>query len=270
MSLKPGNDDSNISLIQQAADSGINLFDTADLYDHGDNEKLLGKALHGIRDKVYIATKVGNRWLENRSGWDWVPTKEHILEAVNQSLKRLQTDYIDLYQLHGGTIDDNFDEVFETFELLKDQGKIRHYGISSIRPNVIREVVPKHPLSSVMVQYSLLDRRPEEFILPYLKKHKRGVLVRGSLAKGLLIDKPPRSYLSFSKEEIEEIQKLNESPITNSLSFVLSHDAISSAVIGIRNHEQLLKILEGYQSINKADFSKLAGQLRVNNYTDHL
>ena len=85
--------------------------------------------------------------------------------AVDQSLKRLQTDYIDLYQLHGGTIEDPIDEMIEAFETLKAAGKIRYYGISSIRPNVIREYVKRSSIVSVMMQYSLLDRRPEEEML---------------------------------------------------------------------------------------------------------
>ena len=74
----------------------------------------------------------------------------------------MQTDHIDLYQLHGGTIQDNIDETIEAFELLKQQGKIRYYGISSIRPNVIKEYIKRSSIVSVMTQYSLLDRRPEE------------------------------------------------------------------------------------------------------------
>src|SRR6202034_3432729 len=96
------------------------------------------------------------------------------------------TDYIDLYQLHGGTIDDPIDETIEAFELLQQQGKIRYYGISSIRPNVISEYVQRSNIISVMMQYSLLDRRPEESCLQLLQQNNIGVLARGSVAGGLL------------------------------------------------------------------------------------
>ena len=86
------------------------------------------------RDQVVIASKAGNQWRADGSGWDWNSSKKHILAAAEESLKRLKTDYIDLYQLHGGTIDDPIDETIEAFEILKKQGKIRYYGISSIRP----------------------------------------------------------------------------------------------------------------------------------------
>ena len=163
MSLKPGQD--NIQLITDAAiDKGINYFDTADIYDKGVNEINIGKALRAKRKQILIATKVGNQWKEDGSGLNWNPTKKHVLQAVEKSLYRLQTDYIDLYQLHGGTIEDNIDETIEAFELLQQQGKIRYYGISSIRPNVIREYVKRSNIVSVMMQYSLLDRRLEEHL----------------------------------------------------------------------------------------------------------
>ena len=153
-------------IIETALDEGINYFDTADLYDFGENEKIIGAALKEVREQVILATKVGNRWNTEKSGWSWDPTKSYIMEAVKQSLKRLGTDYIDLYQLHGGTIEDPIDETIEAFEELKSAGYIRQYGISSIRPNVIHEYVKKSDITSVMMQYSILDRRPEEEALP--------------------------------------------------------------------------------------------------------
>src|SRR5215216_5035972 len=178
-------------ILQHALELGINYFDTADLYDKGENEVILAKALKEKRNNIVLATKAGNVWRKDGTGWDWNPKKEYILGAVEGSLKRLQTDYIDLYQLHGGTIDDPIDETIEAFELLKQQGKIRHYGISSIRPNVIREYVKRSNIVSVMMQYSLLDRRPEETCLPLLQQHGIAVVTRGSVAQGLLVDKPP-------------------------------------------------------------------------------
>ncbi|MCW3118914.1 MAG: oxidoreductase, partial [Chitinophagaceae bacterium] len=142
MSLK-GPEKENSDLIHKALDSGINFFDTADIYSQGKNEIIVGKALNKKRKEVIIATKVGNQWRKDGSGLDWNPDKKHILAAVEESLLRLQTDYIDLYQLHGGTINDTLDETIEAFEFLQAQGKIRHYGISSIRPNVIREYVQR-------------------------------------------------------------------------------------------------------------------------------
>ncbi len=131
--------------------------------------------------------------------------EKYILESVERSLNRLQTDYIDLYQLHGGTIDDPIDETIEAFETLQAEGKIRCYGISSIRPNVIRESVRRSNMVSVMMQYSLIDRRPEESCLSLLQENNIGVLTRGSLASGLLTGKAPKPYLNYSADEVSRM-----------------------------------------------------------------
>ena len=238
--------DANAKLLHAAVDKGINFFDTADLYEKGFNEETVGRAFRENRQKVMIATKVGNQWKSDGSGWDWNPTKSYILGAVDESLRRLQTDYIDLYQLHGGTIDDPIDDTIEAFELLKLQGKIRYYGISSIRPNVIREYVKRSKMVSVMMQYSLLDRRPEEECLNLLQQNSIGVLARGSLAGGLLVSKRAKQYLSYSSSEVakarEAIKAVADDSRTRTetaLKFALQNKSITSAVVGMRNPEQL-------------------------------
>jgi aryl-alcohol dehydrogenase-like predicted oxidoreductase len=236
----------NKQIINRALDLGINYFDTADLYDKGENEKLIGATLKEKRKELVIATKVGNVWREDGTGWDWNPRKEYILDAVEKSLKRLDTEYIDLYQLHGGTIQDSIDDVIEVFERLVQQGKIRYYGISSIRPNVIREYVKRSNIVSVMMQYSLLDRRPEESCLSLLKQNDISVVTRGSVAQGLLIDKPAKNYLNYSAEQVRQaagaIHQLSgekRNPAQTALQFVLHHEAVTSAVVGVRTIAQL-------------------------------
>lgn len=267
-------------LLRKAFDEGINLFDTADLYDKGMNELHVGTALKDIRKEVVIATKVGNQMRPDGSGWDWNPTKDYILKAVEQSLKRLQTDYIDLYQLHGGTIEDPIDETIEAFELLKRQGKIRWYGISSIRPNVIREYVKRSDMQSVMMQYSLLDRRPEEEILPLLQEHHISVITRGGVAQGLLLGKEPKGYLQYTSSEVAKearavaaiTEKLGRERIDVALAYVWHHPAVASAVTGIRTEEQLDEALRAYQSraqLNDEEIHYLTSQIRAIHYTDH-
>ncbi|MES1221773.1 MAG: aldo/keto reductase, partial [Bacteroidota bacterium] len=237
MSLK-GEDKEIGELIQQALEAGINFFDTADIYDQGKNEETIGKWLKEKRKDVIIATKAGNQIRKDGSGLDWNPRKEYILNAADESLKRLQTDYIDLYQLHGGTINDPIDETIEAFVILKQQGKIRYYGISSIRPNVIREYVKRSGIVSVMMQYSLLDRRPEETCLSLLRENNIGVLARGPLAQGLLINKPAKEYLGYTTEEVSRAATAVQSLGTEqrnktqvAMRFVLQNTAITSAVV---------------------------------------
>ncbi|MEH7013444.1 aldo/keto reductase [Neobacillus niacini] len=238
-------------IIETALDEGINYFDTADLYDFGENEKIVGAALKEVREKVIIATKVGNRWKSDRTGWSWDPSKSYIKEAVKQSLKRLNTDYIDLYQLHGGTIEDSIDETIEAFEELKSEGFIRYYGISSIRPNVIREYVKKSQLVSVMMQYSILDRRPEEEVLPILHEHGISVVTRGPLAKGLLSDKmlekvSQKGYQDYSRKELLDVLPALKDKLAADRSFTeialqynLAHPAVATVIAGASSPEQV-------------------------------
>jgi aryl-alcohol dehydrogenase-like predicted oxidoreductase len=275
MSLQ-GNDEENARIIHRAVEHGINYFDTADLYDKGNNEITVGKALKEKRKEVIIATKVGNQWRADGSGWDWNPRKEYILQSVEGSLRRLQTEYIDLYQLHGGTIQDPFDEVIEAFESLQQQGKIRYYGISSIRPNVIRKYVAGSNIVSVMMQYSLLDRRPEEEMLDFLLQNKIGVLIRGALAKGLLVNKPADSFLNYQPEEVRkaaaavnELSGAERNAAQTALQFVLHHPAVTAAVVGIRTERQLQEAAMMAAALKPEEFQMLQECISPNFYTEH-
>ncbi len=277
MSLK-GSEDENRNLVDKAIAAGINFFDTADLYDKGENEKTLGKAVKDKRKHVILASKVGNQWRQDGSGWDWNPRKEYILAAVDESLQRLQTDYIDLYQLHGGTINDPLDETIEAFEILKQQGKILFYGISSIRPNVIREYIKRSTITSVMMQYSLLDRRPEEECLHLLHNNAIGVLARGSLAQGLLVNKPAKEYLGRTIDEVSRAANLirnlsgeNRSAGQTAIQFVLQHPAVTSAVVGIRNEQQLNEAIGAAKApmLTESEIEQLKSVVSANFYAEH-
>lgn len=239
-----------VALIHEALDRGVNLIDTADLYDDGRNETFVGKAIQGRRDRVVLATKVGNRRFPGQTGLVWDPSREHILSAVKLSLRRLGTDYIDLYQLHGGTIEDPIDETIEAFEELKREGLIRDYGISSIRPNVIREYVSRSSIVSVMNQISILDRRAEEEVLPLLQERGIGVIARGPVASGALADnrEPAKPVLNYGLEELRAIRERLQ-PLTNeerslsqlAIRYSLSHPAVAAVIPGASTREQLLQ-----------------------------
>ncbi|MBV7532968.1 aldo/keto reductase [Chitinophaga sp. sic0106] len=272
-----GADDiANATLIQDAISNGINFFDTADLYDHGNNETSLGKAIAATkREALVIATKVGNQWKADGSGWDWNPSKAYILASVEESLRRLNTDYIDLYQLHGGTIQDPIDETIEAFETLVQQGKIRYYGISSIRPEVIRAYVSKSNIVSVMMQYSLLDRRPEETCFPLLLDNNIGVLARGTVAKGLLAGKTATPYLNYAAEAVAQaaagIAALSDDkrlPSQTALRYVLQQPAVTAAILGIRTAGHLSDALAASAAapLSAADLAQLNNILPINRY----
>lgn len=275
MSLRPEQANSK-SVIEAAVSGGINFLDTADLYDQGWNEKAVGEAIKNVRSRLILASKVGNEWRTDGSGWDWNPRKSYILKAVEKSLSRLQTDYIDLYQLHGGTIEDPWDETLEAFELLKEQGKIRAFGISSIRPNVIREVLSKSKPATIMMQYSPLDRRPEENAFPVLGNTLSKVLVRGTFVKGLLIDKAAKPFLNFEAKQVNDFQAFANaqdfSPEAILIRFGLAQSVVASLVIGASSAAQIEKMLAGYelsQTISEAALNQFKQKFPVYHYDSH-
>ena len=272
----------NEQLLRHAFEHGVTFFDTADLYDHGENEISVGKALKDVRNEVVIATKVGNRWLDG-SSWTWDPSPAHIRSAVDDSLTRLGVDVIDLYQLHGGTINDPIDDIIAAFEDLKDEGKIREYGISSIRPNVIREYVTKANLASVMLQYSLLDRRPEETVLDLLEANNIGVIARGPLAKGLLSDRNDakladlrQGYLAHDSASIDLVRDTLKAcstqerhAVQTALRFVLEHPAITTTIPGASQLTQLQDNLAAAHVPTLGDAYTRLQALATHHYEQH-
>lgn len=266
-------------VIELAIDRGINYFDTADLYNKGQNEEIVGECLKPYRQNIVLATKVGNVWNPDGNGWHWDASPAHIEKGLKESLLRLKTDYIDIYQLHGGTIDDSWDEIIYAFEKLKKEGLIREYGISSIRPNVFNSFLKNSAAISNMMQYSILDRRAEEWF-ESIQNSGASVVTRGSIAKGLLTNEwktrseNANGYMSYSKEELSEVLRRIEEDFGDvhaaSLAFNLSHPVIASTVIGARNEKQLLENLSAYeksQQISKIESIKNFVKLDV--YAEH-
>ncbi|WP_075617626.1 aldo/keto reductase [Paenisporosarcina indica] len=267
-------------IVDAAIDQGITFFDTADLYDKGENENVVGYSLKGKRNDIILATKVGNKWNDEGNSWSWDSSKSYITHQVKESLQRLKTDYIDLYQLHGGTMENNLEEAIDAFESLKQEGLIRAYGISSIRPNVIQRFLSQSDASSVMMQYSMLDRRPEEW-LDLIASHDASVITRGSLAKGLLtaeaIKRAEQSngYEKYSKDAlISTLTKLEENTkdLTSlALAFVLQHKQVSSIVVGASSVNQVNNTMDAYQqSISSNVLEEINDLLTKDQYTEHL
>lgn len=276
MSLR-GSEKENQTLIAQALEFGINYFDTADFYEDGQNEIKLGQLLKPNRNKVILASKVGNKRQPDGST-TWNASKAYILQAAEESLKRLQTDYIDLYQLHGGMLEDNIDETIEAFEWLKQQGKIRYYGISSIRPNVIRKYAAKSNITSVMMQYSLLDRRPEESCFDLLEKNQISIVTRGSVAQGLLVDKMAKPYLNYTEKEVVKAAQIiqgfsgkSRSKAQTALQFALAPKVVASAVVGIRTVEQLKDVVGtlNIEKLTNEELDLLKHSISLNQYEQH-
>ncbi|AOV08112.1 aldo/keto reductase [Sporosarcina ureilytica] len=255
MSL-PNNLSEANEIFDAALHAGINFFDTADLYDGGKNEEFIASLLKGRRNDIVLATKVGNKLNADGKSWSWNPTKKHITEAVKQSLRRLGTDYIDLYQLHGGTIEDHVDETIDAFESLKKEGLILQYGISSIRPTVIKRFLEKSSAISVMMQYSVLDRRPEEWF-SMIEGLGASIITRGTIAKGFLTldgtskEKALKGFASYNKKELietlEDLHKNFDDLHAVAIVFVLNEQSVSSALVGAKSKQQLLDSIIAYK-----------------------
>ncbi|MFJ7735015.1 aldo/keto reductase [Lysinibacillus sp. NPDC097287] len=278
MSLSTDKDNA-ANIVDMALDAGINTIDTADLYDFGVNEEIIGSILGKRRQDIVLATKVGNRFTEGVDGWHWDASPSYIKEAVRASLKRLGTDYIDVYQLHGGTIEDDWDGIIDTFEGLKKEGLIREYGISSIRPNVLKRFLPASSAKNVMMQYSALDRRPEEW-LDFVASEGASVVTRGTVAKGLLTNewaervRRSNGYNGYTAEELHTtLAKLADhydDLHALALAFNLKESAIASTVIGASSPQQLEETLVAYEKAASITDLQIAKELTKNEqYTDH-
>ncbi|MCM3756815.1 aldo/keto reductase [Sporosarcina aquimarina] len=278
MSL-PTNRNEVDDIVAAALDAGITFFDTADLYEGGANEEGVGHAIRNRRGDIILATKVGNKMNPDGKTWHWDASKEHIIEGVKESLRRLSTDYIDLYQLHGGTMEDNADEVIEAFERLKDEGIIRQYGISSIRPNVIQQFLKNSSAVSVMMQYNMLDRRPEEWFST-VEEHDASVIVRGTLAKGLLTAESEKraaqtdSFVNYKQPALGEVlhnltahtKKLHAAAI----HFCLQKDVVATTLVGARTHEQLMDSVYAYETdVSHVELDALTKHLELHKYDQH-
>jgi aryl-alcohol dehydrogenase-like predicted oxidoreductase len=269
----PDHDDS-IRIIHAALDGGINFIDTADVYCGGESEEIVGKALQGKRDSVVLATKffmpMGDD--PNMSGG----SRRWIIQEVENSLRRLQTDYIDLYQIHRPVPGTDIDETLGALSDLIHQGKVRIVGSSTFPAEEIVEAQwtaerrHRERFTCEQPPYSLFARGIETAVLPTCEKYGMGVIAWSPLAGGWLTGKyrkgdpqpttgraariPARFDFSLPEnarklELVDELEKVAADAgvsLTHlSMAFVVSHPAVTSAIIGPRTMEQLTDILAG-------------------------
>src|SRR6202044_1974309 len=255
------------ALVKACFDSGINFFDTADVYSDGESEKMLGQSLKNLkiaRKDVVIATKVYGRVGPGRN--DVGASRGHIMDAVEASLRRLQTDHIDLYQIHGNDAVTPVEETLRALDTLVSQGKVRYIGCSNwhawkiTKALAISEFKNLARFDTLQAYYSIAGRDLEREIVPMLEAEKTGLLVWSPLRGGLLSGKfsrenqkpegSRRSEFDFPVVDKERTWRILDviapiaqahgcSPARISLAWVLTKPFVTSVIIGAKRSEQL-------------------------------
>ncbi|GAB4001034.1 aldo/keto reductase [Glycomyces albus] len=265
-----GDHDDAAKIIHKALDAGINFVDTADAYSRGESEQIVGKALKGRRDDVVLATKAGLPMDDdpNHRG----ASRRWLIRAVEDSLRRLQTDHIDLYQIHRADPDTDIEETISALTDLIRSGKVRTIGSSAMPASEIIEAqwaAERHGLERFHTEqpsYSILNRGIESEVLPVAERYGMGTMVWSPLAKGMLTGRVrkgqqtdlqrvaiPQLADQFTDEvRIDAVERLI--PVAEAaglklthmaMAFAITHPAVTSALIGPRTMEHLDDLLAG-------------------------
>lgn len=262
----PQDEQAAIRTIQTAIDEmGVNWIDTAPFYGWGLGEALVGRAIRGRRDNVYVFTKCGTqRGPQGESYEDLRPAT--IRREVEESLRRLQIDRIDLLQFHDPDPDTPIEASWAAVQELIAAGKVRHAGLSNHPIDLIDRAAAVGPVASHQHQHSLLSRKAENELLPYLQQNNIGVLTWGPLASGFLVDrfslsdldpadfrhnhpfaKPERwAVLQKIKETLQEIAGDHGGTMRAlAIAWLLQNPAVTGAIIGVRTPEEARQMAEG-------------------------
>jgi aryl-alcohol dehydrogenase-like predicted oxidoreductase len=255
-------EEQSVRTIRAALDKGINLIDTAPAYGFGRSEEIVGRAIaeSGKRDQVILATKVGIEWRDGAVCRN--SSRRRILSEIEDSLRRLRTSYIDLYQVHWPDPLVAIEETAETMSLLYQQGKIRAIGVSNYSPQQMEQFRALAPLHTDQPPYNLFERQIEQDILPFVLQEGISTLTYGSLCRGLLSGRmnadtqfvgddlrradpkfqPPRyaQYLQ-AVERLDRFaqEKFGKRVLELAVRWALDHPSVSVALWGARHPEQL-------------------------------
>jgi aryl-alcohol dehydrogenase-like predicted oxidoreductase len=180
-------DQESIRTIRKAIEDDINWIDTAPMYGLGHAEEVIGKAIDGIRDRVHVATKTGILWDENKK-FRFSLKKDSIRAEVEATLRRIKTDYIDLYQIHTATPEEEIEEGWHCIAELIREGKVRYAGVSNFSLEQIKKVQKIHPVASVQPVYSMFTRDIEQGIMDYCARNGIGIISYSPLCSGLITD----------------------------------------------------------------------------------
>ncbi|NGP88973.1 aldo/keto reductase [Fodinibius halophilus] len=253
----------SVDTVLEALEMGVSTIDTAPIYGFGKSEELVGRAVKefGNREEVQIATKFGLQW-DDDENVRRNSSRERILKEFNDSLRRLQTDYIDIYQIHWPDLQTNFRETANTLLQLLDSGKIKAIGVSNFSVEQMEEFQQYAPIHVAQPPYNLFERGIEHDLLPYCNEHNISLLTYGALCRGLLSGKmdedqefqkgdlrrntDPKFQGDVFKNHLDAVEKLKEyaaeeldrSVLGLAVRWIL-HKGVDSAIWGARRPEQV-------------------------------
>ncbi len=255
-------DDDSIGAIRAALDAGINWIDTAAIYGLGHSEEVVGRALHGVSTKPYIFTKCERRWDENSQIYAALKA-DSIRKECEDSLRRLDIEQIDLYQMHWPEPDEDIEEGWTEMARLQEEGKVRWIGVSNFNAAQMQRAMQIAPITSLQPPYSLLARKAEAAILPFAREHGIGVIVYSPMRAGMLTGKMTKERalhlgeddwrsrdkdfqepkLSRNLELVEVLKRIAErhgrAPGEVALAWTLNNPAVTGAIVGLRRADQV-------------------------------
>jgi aryl-alcohol dehydrogenase-like predicted oxidoreductase len=281
-------DKESIAAIRKALDLGINWIDTAPVYGLGHSEEVVAEALKGMAEKPLIFTKCSLVWNENRE----ISSKlkaDSVRQEVEDSLRRLQVDCIDLYQIHWPDPEDEIEEGWQVLAELKAAGKVAHIGVSNFNVAQMERIKQYAPIETLQPPYSLVAPSVEAEILPYAKREDIGVIVYSPMYSGLLTGKMTRERIAafpeddWRKRDAEFLEprlsrnldlqallvdigaKHNSSAASVAIAWTLLNPAVTAAIVGARSASQVEGFVDGATlQLDDEDKSKIADFLSKN------
>ncbi|HEY3624698.1 MAG TPA: aldo/keto reductase [Terracidiphilus sp.] len=284
----PQDDNESIRAIHHALDLGINWIDTAAIYGLGHSEEMVAKALRSTSHKPLVFTKCSMRWRPDRTIYRSLRA-DSVGEEVENSLRRLGVETIDLYQIHWPDPIDQIEEGWETLARLKEQGKVRHIGVSNFNVEQMKRVQRIAPITSLQPPYSMLRRAVEAEILPFAQANNIGVINYSPMVSGLLTGKMTaervaalpaddwrRRAVEFKEPRLGRNLRLVEllseignghkvSPGVVAVAWTLHHPAVTGAIVGGRSAEQVEGVAPALQfRLSDEEFARINAFLEDN------
>jgi aryl-alcohol dehydrogenase-like predicted oxidoreductase len=265
-SMGPQNEDDSVPAIHAALDRGLNWIDTAALYGLGHSEEVVARALEGRSPRPYVFTKCERVWDSNREVGASLKAGS-IRRECEDSLRRLKTDVIDLYQIHWPEPDEDIEEGWTTMARLKEEGKVRYIGVSNFTVSQMKRAQAIAPITSVQPPYSVVTREIENEILPYAGRNGIGVIVYSPMSAGLLTGAMTRERVAkFTQEDwrrnlpnfrepllsrnlrvVERLREIGQrhgrAPGEVAIAWTLGHPAVTGAIVGFRNAQQVAGVM---------------------------